>query len=170
MKIEITRWDTNKVIFALMCKNNSLRKTLEVGVKEKVNFYRAQLNDAQLNDAQLNRAQLNETILDPNAEANADVDGFEIKDGLAIGYRTRKSGDIGDYLDGRVYSADFFSVCETECHPGRYLWPTLEAAKSWDSTAEIIKVKAPVEHIHRAGLKWRCRWFEVIGTADGEEK
>jgi len=140
----------------------------------EANLSWANLREANLRGANLSEANLCGTALDPNNEPNANTDGFEQKDGFVLGYRTRKAGHIDQYCDGRYYSADWFSTCEqTECHPGLYLWPTLQRAKEWSyGNGEIIRVRTKPECVHRAGDKWRCQWFEVIGTANalkGEE-
>jgi len=85
------------------------------------------------------------------------------KEGMVIGYRTRRAGHIDKYRDGRVYSADWFSTSETECHPGLYLWPTKEEAVDWSWCDEIISVVTKAVDVHQAGHKWRCRWFQVVG-------
>jgi len=136
------------------------------------NLSEADLSEADLSEANLRGANLRGTVLDLSNKPNANTDGFEQTDGFILGYRTRKAGHIDQYCDGRYYSADWFSTCEqTECHPGLYLWPTLQRAKEW-SDGEIIRVRTKPECVHRAGDKWRCQWFEVIGTANalkGEE-
>ena len=97
------------------------------------------------------------------------VAGFEQADGFVIGYRTRKAGHIDEYRDGRYYSADWFSTCpETECHPGLYLWPTVEAARGWSPNAALIRVRTKPGEVHHVGSKWRCRWFEVLGSVESE--
>ena len=130
------------------------------------------LYGADLYGADLHRANLRETCLDPTNKANGNVAGFEQCTGsdgadCIIGYRSRSTPDIGQYLDGRTYGADFFSTSNTECHPGLYLWPTLEQATGWSGNGvEIIKVLAHPEHTHKAGTKWRTRWFQVIGRVE----
>ena len=130
------------------------------------NLYGANLSWANLYGANLSWANLSGSCLDPKASANADVEGFERDGELVIGYRTRNTKHIGSYLDGRTYSADFFSVSETECHPGLYLWPTMALAIEYEPNQEIIKVLAPAAHTHHAGAKWRTRWFTVVGSVD----
>jgi len=67
--------------------------------------------------------------------------------------------------DDRIYGAEVFSTCETECHPGWYLWPTLKASNAFSGEEkEKIKVKARKIDIHKAGLKWRSRAIWVIGS------
>ena len=128
------------------------------------NLINADLSSADLSYANLRRAKLSGTVLDPERLPNGNVDEF-VKDGnYVIGYRTRGAGHIDKYRDGRVYAADWFSTCETECHPGLYLWPTLVYARAW-SYDEIIRVRTFPHDVHKAGTKWRCRWFEVLGTA-----
>ena len=125
----------------------------------------ASLDGASLDHAWLIGASLDGTCLDPNAKPNADVTGFQRARGYVIGYRTRKAGHIDQYRDGRFYSADWFSVSDTECHPGLYLWPTFEQAKEFRPGEELIRVRTRPSEVHHAGRKWRCRWFEVLGTA-----
>ena len=126
----------------------------------------ADLSGADLFGADLCGADLFGTVLDPSRAPNGEVSTFDMHDGYVIGYRTRSAGHIDQYRDGRIYAADWFSVCpETECHPGLYLWPTLNQARSWSPTGEIIRVRTKAEDVHQAGDKWRCRWFEVLGAA-----
>ena len=124
----------------------------------------ADLSGADLSWANLSRADYCGTCLDPKAEPNSDIEGFEVVGTCVTGYRTRKAGHIDEYRDGRYYSADWFSVSDTECHPGLYLWPTLEAAKRFSGSVEYIRVETKSSEIHRAGTKWRCRWFHVLGA------
>lgn len=126
----------------------------------------ASLDGASLFGANLYGASLGDTCLDPDNKPNADVAGFRHrKDGrYVVGYRTRKAGHIKEYKNGRHYSADWFSTADTECHPGLYIWPTLTDARCW-SMNSLIRVSVRVKDIHRAGDKWRCREFEVLGSA-----
>ena len=153
------------LIWANLSRANLSRANLSWADLIGANLSRADLSGANLRWADLSGANLSWTCLDPNNSPNADVEQFEIKDGYAIGYRTRKTPHVGQYLDGRVYSADFFSTSNTECHPGLYLWPTLQQAKNFSPGEEIIVVRTKPADIHRAGSKWRCRWFEVMDNA-----
>jgi len=117
----------------------------------------AYLSGAYLSGAYLSGADLSNTILDPNNKPNMkDVELFE-KDGeFVIGYRTRKAGHIDMYRDGRFYSADIFSTCEiTVCHPGLYIWPTLDRSNGFSGyNCEKIKVRTKPSEIHKADIKW----------------
>ena len=129
------------------------------------NLQYADLRDAELRDTNLRDADLRGTCMDYEATPNADCREFNREaGGYVIGYRTRKAGHIDQYRDGRFYSADWFSVSDTECHPGLYLWPTLAKAIDWSPDSEIIQVRTKAVDVHRAGSKWRCRWFEVLGA------
>ena len=128
----------------------------------EANLLRANLTEANLLRANLSGANLHETCLDPDNKPNREITGFQkSKEGLVIGYRTQKAGHIDKYRVGQYYSADWFSTAETECHPGLYLWPTLEKSLDW-SNATTIKVRTREDMIHKAGNKWRCKWFEVL--------
>jgi len=128
------------------------------------NLYGACLDEADLSKANLWGAQLGRTCLDPNNKPNAHIKGFERKDQYVIGYRTRSAWHIDGYRDNRTYSADWFSTSSTECHPGLYIWPTIQQARWSYKNAEIIKVLVKPEDVHKAGSKWRCRQFTVIGS------
>ena len=130
------------------------------------NLSGANLYRANLYGADLYRANLSNTVLDPTREPNGDVAGFEKRGGYVIGYRTRKAGHIDIYRDGRYYSADVFSTCDTECHPGLYLWPTLQQARDFFGEKEVIRVVTLPAEVHKAGSKYRCRWFRVEGAAE----
>ena len=57
-----------------------------------------------------------------------------------------------------------FSTANTKCHPGLYLFPKIQNVIDYiDNNCEIIKVETLQSEIHKAGNKWRCRWFKVIG-------
>ena len=136
----------------------------------RADLYRADLTEANLTEANLSGAHLIEanlsgTCLDPSASPNGGVGGFEFDGEFVIGYRTRSAGHIDIYRDKRFYSADWFSVSDTECHPGLYLWPTIELARNYSGDEELIRVRTRPCEVHKAGSKWRCRWFEVIGSA-----
>jgi hypothetical protein len=157
------------------CEADSLLAALQQAVKSWADLYganlsRANLSGADLSWANLSRANLygakvSETHLDPERAPNAEVSEFEQQDGYVIGYRTRNAGHIDKYRDGRVYSADWFSTADTECHPGLYLWPSLKHAQNYSGPVEFIRVRTKPADVHKAGGKWRCRWFEVIGEA-----
>ena len=128
------------------------------------NLSGADLREADLIGANLRRADLRGTCLDPENEPNADVEGFERDGEYVIGYRSREAGHIDKYRDGRFYSADVFSTADRECHPGLYLAPSIEALPDLVSRP-YIKVRTRLSEVHKAGTKWRCRWFEVLGEA-----
>ena len=79
--------------------------------------------------------------------------------------RTRATSAAGRELqDGRIYGTEVFSTCKTECHPGWYLWPTIEESRNYtQGPGPYVKVKARIIDIHKAGTKWRSRAIWVIG-------
>jgi len=123
----------------------------------------ANLQDANLQGAYLQSTNLLKTCLDYNNKPNGKTESFRKYKKMVIGYRTRRAGHIDIYRNGRYYSADVFSTADTECHPGLYLWPTIEAAKKFSLGSELIKVRTEPKTIHKAGNKYRCQWFYVIG-------
>ncbi len=132
------------------------------------NLEGANLEDANLGGANLEDAYLIRTVFDPTLTPNRNADAFEERetiDGVehVIGYRTKHSGIGGnDYEAGSTYKADVFSVCPiTECHPGLYLWPTIDAAKEW-AGKPLVKVWARVTDMHYVPKKWRCREFVKV--------
>lgn len=133
----------------------------------------ADLRGANLRGTYLGGANLGGTVLDPtNAPSGADESWERTEDGMCRGWRTRTSTHCGSttYENGRAYTAPVFSTAGTECHPGLYLWPKLYEATAWARGAEVIEVRSKPEDIHKAGGKWRCRQFVVVGVArpDGE--
>ena len=131
------------------------------------NLRGADLRGANLRWANLYAANVTDTVLDPTCTPSGADHSFTRQGEYVIGYRTRQAGHIHQYHDGRIYAADWFSTCgETECHPGLYLWPTFEAARTFSPTAELIRVHTYPADVHKAGTKWRCRWFRVLGTVD----
>jgi len=131
----------------------------------RANLARAALDETTLFMTNLAEANLDETVLDPKRNPNGNCENFKALDkDWVLGYRTRQTSAAGEILiDDRIYGAEIFSTCETECHPGWYLWPTLEAAiKFSGGEKEFIEVKARKIDIHRAGTKWRSRAIWVI--------
>ena len=128
----------------------------------------AKLSGANLSRADLSRADLSGTILDPSNKPNAITDDFsDANEGWIFGYRTRATTAAGKTLqDDRIYGAEVFSTCETDCHPGWYLWPTIKHCKDFSGDVEMIKVKARKIDIHKAGGKWRSRAIWVIGGVE----
>ena len=149
-----------------LCEADLSKANLGWADLSEADLTRSDLYGADLKSANLYGANLYETCLDPNASPNADVGDYKIEGGYVIGYRTRQAGHIDRYRDGRFYSADWFSVADTKCHPGLYLWPTLRMATNWAPGQEIIRVRTQPSEVHRAGGKWRCRWFEVLGRQE----
>jgi len=127
------------------------------------NLHWANLHWANLYGANLSGANLGETCLDPMRPPNGDVEGFElIDDGeWAVGYRTGSSPHLGGpgYQIGESYVAPVFSTSDTECHPGLFVCPSVEAAQKWGS--DIIKVIFRPWDCHKAGEKHRVREFIV---------
>ena len=129
----------------------------------------ANLSEANLSRANLYGADLSKTVLDPANKPNADAAGFELipnEEGWVYGYRTRTTCAAGKLLqDDRIYGTEVFSTCDTECHPGWYLWPTLERSKVFrEPEGDHIRVKARVIDIHHAGSKWRSRAIWTLGS------
>jgi len=126
----------------------------------------ADLSGADLRGANLSGADLSETCLDPSRAPNGDTAGFAPDGEHVIGYRTRGQPTMGGpaYEDGQEYAAPWFSTADTECHPGRYLCPTAEGM------TDPIRVRALAADVHRAGSKWRCRKFTVMGSAQARKE
>jgi len=124
------------------------------------NLRGANLSWAYLSGADLSGADLSETCLDPSRAPNGDTAGFAPDGEHVIGYRTRGQPTMGGpaYEDGQEYAAPWFSTADTECHPGLYLCPTAEGM------TDPIRVRALAADVHRAGSKWRCKRFTVLGA------
>ena len=131
----------------------------------KANLQWADLRDTNLWQANLWGANLQYTCLDPDLFPNANTDGFTVDGDHIIGYRTRNARHIDKYRDGQAYNADWFSVADTECHPGLYVWPTIDDTRGWSPQVELIAVRIHPKDLHKAGNKWRCRGFVVIGRS-----
>ena len=140
------------------------------------NLAGADLTGANLKGANLRGANLTGTCLDPLAAANSEwpEPGDE-----CVGYRSRKLGALQgtprELLDGENVVAPVFSVSDTECHPGLYVWPKLEHADAWAASengqacgAEVVRVTFARRDVHRAGGKWRVRRFTVLAGAERE--
>lgn len=120
---------------------------------------------ANLDGANLDGANLDCTSIDPTNAPNADILGFHIRgDGWVEGFRTRATSAAGRRLhNDRIYGTEVFSVSDTKCHPGWYLWPTRQLAVDFSGDVPMVLVKARTKDIHRAGSKWRSRAIWVLG-------
>ena len=118
----------------------------------------ADLRDADLWGAKFEGANLVGTCLDPNNEpSGAYKSCFNFEDGRAVGYRTKSNYEVY-----KTYTAPVFSTAPTDCHPGLYLWPTLQHAIVYSGDWNVfIKVSARPEDVHQAGVKYRCKEFRV---------
>jgi 5'-3' exonuclease len=129
----------------------------------------ADLTLANLIRTNLTGANLTDTVLDPCNDPNCDAEEFELVGDHCTGYRSRRSLFAGDntYEIGKTYTAPFFSICDTWCHPGLYVCPTIDKARSYD--ADIIEVSFDPKDLHRAGNKYRRNWHatkdEPVGKA-----
>lgn len=134
------------------------------------NLYRADLCGTDLSKANLSGADLDKTILDPNNNANQkEIEKFEpLDDSWVFGYRTRYTSAAGrSLINDRIYGCEVFSTCQTECHPGWYLWPSLKEAEEYSGPEhEFIKVKSRKIDIHKAGSKWRSKTIWILGTVE----
>ena len=133
------------------------------------NLTGANLTGANLSGADLRSADLTGTCLDPAHTPNADAGEFAHADmdGWVYGYRTRATSAAGRILqDDRIYGTEVFSTADTECHPGWYLWPTLQQCKDYQRVDSYVRVRARICDIHKAGNKWRSRAIWVIGAAE----
>ena len=157
MNYKIKNKFTKNIIFSF--ETSSLKLAVIEAVKSRANLFRANLS----------KADLYKTILDPQNQPNQRWQEFkEIDTDWITGYRTRTTSAAGKILvNGRIYGCEIFSTCEnTECHPGWYLWPTLEKAQKFSRyNVEFIKVKTRKIDIHKAKNKYRTRMIWIIGDA-----
>lgn len=151
------------LIMANLCRANLI----------DANLCRANLTDANLRGANLYRADLimanlTKTVLDPANKPNADVSEFECDGEYIIGYRTKHSNCGSDYEAGQCYHAPYFSTCETECHPGLYLAPSMEWLEKRCCRGPYVKVWAKPGLTHRAGNKWRTKCFFRVEDVESD--
>jgi len=135
------------------------------------NLRNANLWETYLARANFDGANLEGTCLDPSNEPNGEVDAFERDEaGWCIGYRTMRSPCLGGlgYEPGKSYKAPIFSTADTKCHPGLYLAPVLHEVQQEYYLETIVRVITPPEEIHKAGSKYRCRWFVVAGEINND--
>jgi uncharacterized protein YjbI with pentapeptide repeats len=136
---------------------------------QRANLLRANLSGANLTKANLtetnfHEAYLSGTCLDPEKNTpETDLSAFEKMDDYLIGYRTNNSAIIDPsnlYKVGEKYKSPYFSVCtKTECHPGLYIFPTLQQAE--ELGGKIIRVRALIKDTLKAGNKYRTKEFVV---------
>lgn len=132
---------------------------------ERANLQWAKLYQTRLSWTKLNGATLNDTVLERNKKTNKKTDGFEKIDNgeWLIGYRTKRSHHMKTlpYKTGDHRVAPVFSVCQTECHPGIYVCPTIaQVLQRFGS--DVVKVMFRPRDLHRAGDKYRVRSLIVL--------
>lgn len=133
----------------------------------------AKLDNSNLRGTDFTGAALQNTCLGPENRPNAGVEGFKIESEHVIGYRTQRPIHKYDiYKEGEEYKAPWFSTSTQECHPGLYLYPTVQHVIGFCESNritgyQIIKVRSLISDIHKAGkgpdYKWRTKKFTVIG-------
>ena len=129
----------------------------------------ANLRLADLNNADLRNADLTGTCLDPTAEippiSDDDITsaGLEIVGDRVYGWRTRDSQHVGSttYEPGKCYTAQYFSIADTECHPGIYLASAEWLNKCYQGRV-IVRCYCLRSELHKAGDKWRCKRLWVV--------
>ena len=144
------------------------------------NLSGANLTGADFWDANLREADLRGTCLDPasplpSLDLGNDAAAFatnakttENDPGFLYGWRTAKSshcttkGVYVTYEPGCEYVAPWFSVADTECHPGLYLAPSIEWLENNDYEGPFVMVKALKSETIKAGEKYRCKRFWVL--------
>jgi len=134
----------------------------------------ADLRRTDLRWTKLDGADLRGTCLDPANIPNGEADEFE-RDAdpeWVVGYRTVHSPWVRSnirYTRG-IYKAPWFSTADdTECHPGLYLCPTKDEVEAEHPKAIIIRVLTRPEAIHKAGRKYRCKWFVVEESLEWDD-
>ncbi|MFC1682315.1 pentapeptide repeat-containing protein [Nanoarchaeota archaeon] len=125
-------------------------------------------------------ADLTGSCLDPMNVPNGDVKDFERdpeRDGFLIGFRSRRPIFTGGkpYEIRETYTTPVFSSSSESCHPGLYVFPTVETVDDFLSTyfsmnQDLVKVVFRPEDCHRAGNKWRVRQFDVVGSVIARER
>ena len=141
------------------------------------NLRRAYLRRAYLRDADLRDADLRDTCLDPLAPPNGNCDAFtDLEPGWKVGYRTKNSPymDGPQYIVGELREAPVFSTAPTDCHPGIFVCPTIDAVHQWLHSQKfmacpVVSVIFRPWECHRAGDKYRVRWCIVWEDHHAEE-
>ena len=121
----------------------------------------ADLTDADLTGAKLTLAKLTGTCLDPKNKPSGPQGDWSRDGEFVIAYRTRKSMFIcktTEYMDGQEYVAPYFSIDQTECHPGLYISRTLDDLQrlveknGWENYGGVIRGRGlPGENPHPRG-------------------
>lgn len=101
MKIELKKWLTGEVIFSHEAENNTIRLTLEVGIKTQANLSRADLSGADLSGANLSGANL----------SLANLSGANLSRANLSGAYLSRAYLSGAYLSGADLSgADYMGI------------------------------------------------------------
>lgn len=135
-------------------------------------FKESKLQETELRGVHLEGADLQMTVLSPHNKPNGLVSAFEeFEPGWVLGYRTRATSAPGRGLvDDVYYSSEPFSTCDhSDCHPGWYLWPSLDQARDFSGKCELVKVKARSKDVHHIKdriirNRWRSKMIYVIGS------
>ena len=145
---------------------------LSGAVLRGANLSEADLSGANLRGTCLDGAILTDTCLDPAAQHTPPTDaelsaaGLDYEGDYVYGWRTSTSKYCGntEYIVGQEYTSHAFSTDSgTECHPGLYL-----AGRGWlreNGYSCDVRVACRRRDLLKAGDKFRCRSFRVVGDA-----
>jgi hypothetical protein len=137
----------------------------------------ANLINSSLRYTKLSGAILTGTILDPDApvpdtglsEYLSECGVTVNKHGMFVGYRTSESLYIGDtiYEAGKTYTSPVFSTSTVDaCHPGLYLYATLEECKNEYPDDPCAKVVASIRDTMVVDENIRTKRFRVVDVVD----
>jgi hypothetical protein len=126
-----------------------------------------------LRGTNLHGAILTGTILDPDAPVPdtglreyLTEQGVTVNQhGMFVGYRTSESVYTGTnvYQTGKTYTAPVFSVStEDDCHPGLYLYATLDEYKRNHINPSYVKVVANIRDTMLVNGSIRTKRFRVV--------
>jgi hypothetical protein len=122
-------------------------------------------------------AVLSGTILDPDApvpdtglrEYLAEQGVAVNKHGMFVGYRTSHSTSAGNnvYEAGKTYTAPVFSTSTIDtCHPGLYLYATLDECKNEYPVCSYVKVVANIRDTMLVNGSIRTKRFRVVDVVE----
>jgi uncharacterized protein YjbI with pentapeptide repeats len=109
MKIELKKWLTGEVIFSHEAENNTIRLTLEVGIKTQANLSRADLSGADLSGAYLSLANLSLANLSRAYLSGANLSGANLSLANLSGANLSRANLSGAYLSRAYLSGAYLS-------------------------------------------------------------
>jgi len=152
MKIEIKSWITNSILFFHDCENNTIKITLEVGIKVRANLSRADLSGADLSRANLSGANLSRADLSGADLSGANLSGANLsRANLSGAYLSGANLSGADLSGANLSGADLSGANLSRANLSRAYLSGAYLSGAYLSRAYLLDKENPIEDIKQIG-------------------